>query len=560
MRIGLKSLSTTAISAVMAAAIAAPVAAQDILILAEDVPAGLNYDGPSAAIPASQQGMVTLMEPLIMYKPGAANDTGVTLPDFSQYEGRLAESWTFDEPSLTWTFKLRQGVKGCNGAKFNADDVVYTFARAKSVSGAAPIGWFLSNVGSIKGFGVEVFGEDAAAKELGDAVTRIDDYTVAIKQGEPNALFLPVLTIFGLLIFDKETMEANATAEDPWSHKYVNETNAPGFGGYCLKSWTKGEEISYTANPDYFAGAPAVANVTVKRVPQSSNRVVVLQTGQAQLVTGLTPREFDSLRAQDGISVGAVTGNENMFLHMNFKTPPFDNPKVRQAIAHAIPYDQIIANGYFGQATQWNGLVPSSYPGNKASAAFTYDPEKAKALLAEAGYPEGKGLEAFAEAFRLSYVSEKESTLGPIVNIINTALLDIGIPSSLDPIPQTQYGDRQLVKRDLPFAINDQEKPIGVDAGYAIQLFFVSADKGGLNNMVNYSNAMVDDTWAKARVEPDMAKRTEMVGMIQDLLAADVAWLPIVEYKTQWAMTSKLSGLRWYPDNSLRYVDLKLAE
>jgi peptide/nickel transport system substrate-binding protein len=117
-----------------------------------------------------------------------------------------------------------------------------------------------------------------------------------------------------------------------------------------------------------------------------------------------------------------------------------------------------------------------------------------------------------------------------------------------------------LVKRDLPFAINDQEKPIGVDAGYAIQLFFVSGDKGGLNNMVNYSNAMVDDTWAKARVEPDPAKRTEMVAMIQDQLAADVAWLPIVEYKTQWAMTSKLSGLRWYPDNSIRYVDLKLSE
>jgi peptide/nickel transport system substrate-binding protein len=172
MRLRLKSLSTTAITATLAAAVAAPVAAQDILILAEDVPAGLNYDGPSAAIPASQQGMVTLMEPLIMYKAGAANDTGVTLPDFSQYEGRLAESWTFDEASLTWTFKLRQGVKGCNGATFNADDVVYTFARAKSVSGAAPIGWFLSNVGSIKGFGVEVFGEDPAAKELGDAVTR----------------------------------------------------------------------------------------------------------------------------------------------------------------------------------------------------------------------------------------------------------------------------------------------------------------------------------------------------------------------------------------------------
>ncbi len=560
MRMTLSRLLSSAAALCLAAGVAAPLAAKEILILSEDVPAGLDYDGPSAAIPASQQGMVTLLEPLVGYAAASTNDTGVTLPDFSTFEGRLAETWAFDAATLTWTFKLRQGVKGCNGATFNADDVVYTFQRAKSVSGAAPIGWFLSNVGSIKAFGPEVFGDDPAAKEIGDAVVKIDDYTVEIRQGEPNALFLPVLTIFGLLIFDKETMEANKTEADPWSHEYVNNTNAPGFGGYCLASWTKNEEISYVANPDYFAGAPDIGKVTVKRVPQSSNRAVVLQTGQAQIVTGLTPREFDSLRAAAGLRVGTVAGNENTFLHMNFKTAPFDNPLVRQAISHAIPFDQIIANGYFGQAQQWMGLVPSSYPGFKPSAAYSYDPDKARALLAEAGYPEGKGLEAFAEAFRLSYVAEKESTLGPIVNIINTALLDVGIPSSLDPLPQTQFGDRQLVKRDLPFAINDQEKPIGVDAGYAIQLFFVSGDKGGLNNMVNYSNPEVDTAWAAARVEPDTAKRDAATAGIQDILARDVVWLPIVEYKTQWAHSDKISGLRWYPDNSIRYVDLKMAE
>ena len=560
MRLPLSRLLTSAAAACLVAAVASPSAAKEILILSEDVPAGLDYDGASAAIPASQQGMVTLLEPLVGYGAASVNDAGVTLPDFNKFEGRLAESWTFDAASLTWTFKLRQGVKGCNGATFNADDVVYTFQRAKSVSGAAPIGWFLSNVGSIKNFGPEVFGDDPAAKEIGDAVVKLDDYTVEIRQGEPNALFLPVLTIFGLLIFDKETMEANKTEADPWSHDYVNNTNAPGFGAYCLNSWTKNEEISYVANPDYFAGAPDIEKVTVKRVPQSSNRAVVLQTGQAQIATGLTPREFDSLRAAAGLKVGTVSGNENMFLHMNFKTAPFDNPLIRQAIAHAIPFDQIIANGYFGQAQQWQGLVPSSYPGFKASAPFAYDPEKAKALLAEAGFPEGKGLEAFADMFRLSYVAEKESTLGPIVNIIQTSLREVGIPASLDPLPQTQFGDRQLVKRDLPFAINDQEKPIGVDAGYAIQLFFVSGDKGGLNNMVNYSNAEVDDAWAKARVEPDYAVRDAAVGAIQDILARDVVWLPIVEYKTQWAHSDKLSGLRWYPDNSIRYVDLKLAE
>jgi len=542
------------------AATASVASAQQILILAEDVPAGLNYDGPAAAIPASQQGMVTLLEPLIAYADGETTDDGVTMPDFGTFEGRLAESWSFDDATLTWTFNLRQGVVGCDGATFNADDVIYTFARAKSVSGAAPIGWFLSNVGSIDGFGVEVFGEDPAAKELGDSIVKIDDYTVTIRQSESNALFLPVLTIFGLLIFDKETMEANATEDDPWSHDYVNNTDAPGFGPYCLDSWTKNEAISYTSNPEYYRGAPDIEKVTVRRVPQSSNRVVVLRTGQADLVTGLTPREYDSLRGVGGLQVAGVNGNSNMFLHMNFDVPPFDNIKLRQAIAHAIPYEQIIANGYFGQATQWKGLVPSGYPGYAETALFGYDVDRARELLAEAGYPDGEGLEEFASAFALSYVAEKESTLGPIVNIIQTALRDINIPATLDPLPQTQYGDRQLVKRDLPFAINDQEKPIGVDAGYATQLFFVSPENGGLNNMVNYRNASVDAAWAEARVDPDTDSRTATLARIQQMLADDVAWLPIVEYDTQWAHKSTITGLHWYPDGSLRYSDLSIAD
>ena len=550
---------STVAAALCTLTVAVTATAQGILILAEDVPAGLNYDGPAAAIPSSQQGMVTLLEPLVGYADGETVD-GVILPDFSTFEGRLAENWDFDEESLTWTFNLREGVSGCGGATFDADDVMYTFQRAKSVSGAAPIGWFLSNVASIHGFGPEVFGDDPAAKELGDSIVKIDDYTVQIRQAEPNALLLPVLTIFGLLIFDKEIMEANATEADPWSHDYVNNTGAPGFGGYCLESWAKSEQITYSAFPDYYRGAPDATRVSVRRVPQSSNRLVVLRSGQADIVTGLTPREFNSIANVDGLTVAGVTGNENLFIHMNFDVEPFDNIKLREAIAHAIPFEQIIATGYFGEATQWQGLVPSTYPGFTPATGFSYDPDMARTLLAEAGYADGAGLEAFADAFALSYVSEKESTLGPIVNVIQTALRDVGIPATLDPIPQTQYGDRQLVKRDLPFAVNDQEKPIGVDAGYAIQLFFVSPENGGLNNMVNYRNAELDAMWAEARIDPDSESRDATLATIQDMLAADVAWLPIVEYRTQWAFSNDVSGLKWYPDNSIRYSDLKISE
>lgn len=529
----------------------------EIVALSEDVPPGLDSDGPSASIPVTQMAIGNIMEPLVYYKDGGANDTGVGLFDFNEFEGRLAESFTYDEATLTWTFKLRQGVVGCNDETFNADDVLYTFARAKSVSGSAPIGWFLSNVADIANFTAGVFDADAAvataAKELGDEVTKVDDYTVTIKQAKPNKLLLPVLTIFGLNIFDKEAMEANATAEDPWAHEYSNSTNLPSFGAYCVDSWVKNDSMTLTANENYYAGAPSIKKVVWRKVPTSANRLAAVQTGQAQIVDKLTPSEFASLDGVDGVAVSAVTGNQNLFVHMNFKTKPFDNVLVRRAISSAIDYDKIIANGYFGKAQKWDSHMPSTYPGyKKADSPYTYDPDAAKALLAEAGYVDDGSL-------KLSYITELESTLGPIATQIRADLAAVGINIELDPIPQSQFGDRALVKRDLPFALNDNEKPIAVDSGYATLLFFVSAANGSLNNMVNYESKNVDDLYVALKNEADNTKRDALLAQVQETLMTDVTWIPVVEYQSQWAHSDKLSGIKWHPDNGVRFKDLSVA-
>lgn len=536
-------------------------AASNLTYLGLDVPAGLDPDGPSASIPATQMGIANLMEPLVYYKAGSENETGVGLLeygyDIDKFDGRLAESVTFDEATLSWTFNLRQGVTGCDAATFNADDVLYTFERAKSVSGAAPIGWFLSNVANIGGFTLDVFAEDPAvaaeAQELGDWITKTDDYTVVIKQDAANKLFLPVLTIFGLQIYDKEIMEANATPDDPWSHEYANNVNAPSFGSYCVKSWEKNAEMVLEANPDYYGGAPALTNVVWRKVPQSANRLASVSTGAAQLTDSLTPREFASVEGNDEVRAWRATGNLNLFLGMNFQSPPFDNLKVRQAFALALNYDKIIQDGYFGRAVKWEGQIPMSYPGySKQDPQYGYDVERAKQLLAESGWVDDGSL-------KLSYVSESESTLGPIVTQIKADLAAIGVEIQLDPIPQTQYGDRVLVKRDLPFFVNDNEKPIGVDAGYATLLFFVSAAQGGLNNMVNYESKVVDDLWAQAKTDPSVESRDALLAQVQKQLQEDVAWAPVVQYDNQWISAPGLSGLVLHPDNSVHFMDLELT-
>ena len=554
-RHGLAPGLTLALLAGLTVGVSHPASAQKtLLVLGESVPASLDYDGASGNHPASQTGFHNLIEPLVDYANGGVGEDGTQLLDFNKFEGALAESWSFDPATLTWTFKLRQGVKSCAGNTFTADDVLYTYARAKSISGKAPIGYFLASVASVASFTPALFGPTPEAKErrkLGDEVKKVDDYTVQIRQSAPNKLMLPVLTIFGALIYDSKEMKAHATEADPWSHEYTNNVNAPSFGPYCLESWKKDEEFVAKANPNYYRGKVHFDRVIYRKVPQSANRLAILRTGQAQIVEALNPREIESLRRVANIKIGGGYLNATLFVLLNFKSKPFDNPLMRKAIAYAIPYQDIIKTSYFGEAKQWEGLVPSAYPGYvKAKAQYSYDPQKAKQLLAEAGYPDGKGLEAFADAFKLSYVSERESNLGPAATLMQTRLKALGIPVQLDPQPATQLADRQLVKKDLPFSLYDQSKPVGVDPAYAMQLYFVSPPRG-VNNMTNFSDPKLDELFTKAQTEGDQAKRNAFLAEAQEILMEKLPFVPVVENKLQFAMQSKLKGLVLYPHQNL---------
>jgi len=546
--------------------------AEDLLYLSYNVPNSLNVDGPGGTFPPSYGGMVQVLEPLVYFEQGPPNADGFAELDIKTFQGRLAESWEFDKDSLTWTINLRRGVKGCNGATFDADDVIYTLARAKSISGTAPVGYFLANVGSVDKFTPALFGARAAAnkaieegkeppspdpRELGDEVTKVDQYTLKIRQEAANGLFLPVFAIFALHIYDKETMEANTTEDDPWSHNYANSVNAPGFGPWCVAEWQKEETIILEANKDYYRGAPHYERVIWKKVPESSNRLTILRTGQADFVDSLSPREFDSLKNVKGIKVDGGYLNSTVMMSLNWGRPPFDNVKVRKAIAHAIPYDQLIDKVYFGSARKWDGLIPPEYPGyHKPSVTYDYNPAKAKQLLAEAGYPDGKGLEQFAEEFKLAFVAERESIVGPVATIIQSALKEVGFPVLLDPLPLQQYSDRQFVKKDLGMALNDTSRPIGIDAAYAVMLQYVTVSKGGINNWGNYSNEKVDELFFAVKGEADQAKRDAMLKEIQDIIMDELALVPVLEYKYQYAWREGVKGVSVHGEGQPRFYDL----
>ncbi|MSO65841.1 MAG: ABC transporter substrate-binding protein [Alphaproteobacteria bacterium] len=627
-------------AAALAVGLAGSAAAQQKTLLAvfEDVPPTLNYDGPNSSSPATQMGIVQLMEPMVYYKLKETRADGAKIYDFNNFEGRLAESWTYDAATRVWTFKLRRNVKGCGDTTFNADDVIYTFARAKSSSGNAAVGTFLANVASVDNFPIGLGGVDRAFRDiernaipadlvetpgvtavqvarlfsqgiktraelagatpdkvvaalalggatasetaqkmidaaktttrepkknlsaLGDEVKKIDDYTVQIRQAAPNRLLLPVLTIFALLVFDKETMEKNATADDPWSHQFANNTNAAGFGPYCLDRWEKDREVVFTANPNYFRGKADIERVVIRKQPQSAQRMAVLRTGQAQLTEALTPKEFDSLRNVRGVKVTSVPSNASTGIWMNWSVKPWNNVDMRKALAYAVPYERILKDVYFGDSIKMNGMFTSFFPGySPPPEGYTTNIAKAKEHLAKAGFPDGKGLAEHKDSFLLSYPVERENVIGPAAIILQSALSDIGIPIKLNPMPMAQFTDRQLVKKDLEFFLVDFSKSIGIDGVYATQLLYVTGAKGGISNYTRYSNPEVDDLLLnKAKIELDENARNAALAQIQRILWDQVAIVPVSENNLLWAHSEKLTGLGFHAEQSLRFYDLKL--
>ena len=177
--------------------------------------------------------------------------------------------------------------------------------------------------------------------------------------------------------------------------------------------------------------------------------------------------------------------NQTTWLHLDYKFAPWNLPNnkyLRQAIAYAIPYDQIITGVYQNEARRWYGHAPSSYYGFTPIKRYNTDLAKAKAALVRAGFPGGKGLEQYASGMQLVYPAERAAAIEPFANLIRTSLQQIGVNVTLNPIPLGQFQDRHLAKKDIPMGIIDFGAPFAPDTGYAQQLFYASVDKGGLTS------------------------------------------------------------------------------
>jgi peptide/nickel transport system substrate-binding protein len=550
-------LAGLAAAAASASPSASGAAKSTLIVLEEDIAPTLDPDGPNSAHPQTQEIEDNVLEPLVSY-PLSGPKNGILIPNYRvnplQFQPRLATSYS--RKGLVWTFKLRKNVKSCAGNTFTADDVVYTFAHAKAVSSAAPVSWFLGNIAGIFPLDPVLPKATAADKKLKGEVTKIDDYTVQFKQLQPAELFPRVLTILGMQIYDSKEFKKHATASDPWSNNWLASQGLAGFGPYCVSSWTKGSEMRLTANPNYYRGQPKYTNITIRKVPQIANRVAAIKNGAADLMYPLTPVVIKDLEKSSNVQVLQWLNNNAVSVGMNYALDPWKKGKsgdlLRKAVAYAMPYDEIIKEDYKGDARRWYGLIQSEYYGFKPFKQYHTDLAKAKRLVAQAGYPNGKGLDKFSSGLQLYYTVERATVIEPVANRIRTALAKIGIPISLRPISIAEIANRELTKYDLPMWIRDQLQPIGTDAGYSTQLFYLSKAQGGLLPSTGYDSASVFKDFQTSQ-QTTGATRLKALHHLQQTMMSDLPMVPILESSSAFSVRKGLGPIEGRANNTITY-------
>ena len=526
----------------------------ELIHLDEEITPCLNTEGNCGVDDALLTLYGNIAEPLLWW-PVLEERSGVLIPNYKasyeDFEPRLAESWEKD--GTKWTFHLRRDVISCAGNEFTADDVIYTWERAKAAEGTLAIGMFLAVVGS-------VLTETGALLE--SEVRKIDDYTIEINQLNENGLFPAVLTVSTLRPLDSKEMLANATPDDPWSHVYADTQGLGSFGPYCITEWDKGNQMTLEANENYYYQPKQFKKVTIIKVPNIANRIASLQSGDADMITQLSPKDIGTLKDDPNVNLLFHFNTRYTNLMLNFNYAPWNLPvgkQIAEAIAYALPYEAIIRDDYNGIALFHEGFVVSASTGYKPTLAgrFTTDIERAKQILADAGFPNGEGLEQYAEGLQVFYIAERSDTLEPLMNRIRTSLAEAGIPVTLRPIPTVEYQSRHCNEKDLPIVLRDDEKAFVPDTVYASLLFYVSTENGALCNGGNWVNAEFDELYAQASVSSG-EDRIALMDQMQEILALELPVLPIAEAPAAIAYRKGITGWRGGPDDGTNYADMRL--
>jgi peptide/nickel transport system substrate-binding protein len=289
------------------------------------------------------------------------------------------------------------------------------------------------------------------------------------------------------------------------------------------------------ANPHYWRGAPTIKRIIWLVVPESSGRLALLEKGTVDVAEDLSPDELAALKDSKAAEPVAVRGNGQMWLILNNKLKPFDDQRVRQAINYLIPRNDIVKDVYHGMARPWHGVISSVTPGYEDQKPYDFDPEKAKKLLADAGYANGFEADLVFSAG----VPEMEN----IAVILQSALAKLNVKLDLKKLPVAAHSDLVQTKKAQMALWTDS--PIQPDVNYVINLVYTSGPLS-LVNYNNFSDPDVDKMIESGAPLIDPAARLEHHKGVQQRIQDEAAMGWVVEPYYRVGLSRNLQGFRWY--------------
>jgi len=420
---------------------------------------------------------------------------------------------SYENPDeLTWRFHLRQGVKFHNGNDFKANDVKFTLGRLVEDDSQFP------------------------TRKYVDRVDVVDDYTVDIITKEPYAAFMTRVVLWHMT--DEE---------------YFNEVGAEGFasepvgtGPFMFVEWVKDERVVFEANRNYWGGSPKIKTVIFTPIPESATRIAALEAGDVDIVAAVPPEYVD--QAPEGVEVVTAPGTRAYYLGLNVNMEPFDDVRVRQAMNYAIDVEAIIESVLNGLARRIdNPLLPECF-GYTATPVYSYDPDKTKSLLAEAGYPDGFEIEldtqppfkeiAEALAGQLSAVGIKAN-----VNIMEKAALYAKYEPGFSQTFLTSWGNSEA---DADGILSKQF----YSNRYSCNLLGPEGETGYGDAALGcyytgYANAEVDAAIEAGARDVDPEKRKEYYATAVEIIVEEAPWLFLYNPVEIYAQRDRIQG--WVP-------------
>ncbi len=380
----------------------------------------------------------------------------------------LAKSWEISEDGLTYTFTLQDGVTFHDGTTMDAEDVKFSLDRAR---------------------GEESTNAQKALYAAIDSVEVVDPLTVKLTLSEPNGNMLFNLAWGDAVIVAPESIE-------------TIKTNPVGTGPYEFSNWVQGDKIELTRNPDYWGAEPQIDNATFKFISDPTAAFAAMMAEDVDVFSGFpAPENVPQFAADPRFQVLIGSTEGETILSTNNKQPPFDNVKVREALAHAIDRQAIIDGAMFGYGTPiGTHFAPHNPAYVDLTAQSAFDPEKAKALLAEAGYPDG-----FTTTLHLpppSYARRGGE-------IIAAQLAAVGIRAEITNVEWAQWLETVFRGKNFGLTIVSHTEPMDIGI-YARPDYYFQYDNPAFQELMTTLNATTD---------PD--KRTELLGQAQKIIADD---------------------------------------